>query len=467
MAVPKALRPVLGTRLKRDLKTDSLAVANRLKLQVVAELQSRIDAARQDHLGKPKNIIREAVEIARMAERTRGPYERAEIEACIRERAEDILGAEVGYRAVLDEDGQDDIEPVYDPKRKRLMEEFVAAANGMVLPLAAMHEDYLSRTKVKRRTKADDVRALRYLTTWCERERLPGTVQTVTRKVAVRFSDALSGLCGGLTEVTQNKYLNRLSRYWQYLLKRELVESNPFAALKVEVPSVPKSEQERSFTDSEVQRLLMGGAQIRLHDLMMIGALTGARLDAIVDMRVKDAADGLFTFKPQKKELDGRDIPIHPALQEIVDRRIAGKAPEDEFFPDWPPPRPGSDRERSFKASNAFTTYRRAVGVDETLPGKRRALTNFHSFRRWFCTRAERTGYSGDLVAAIVGHQRAGITLSRYSEGPEMDAARDCISLVTLPPLDGSPVKEQRSLRSRSRFLKVPTSAEGSTSPEV
>ncbi len=88
VAVPKALRPVLGTRLKRDLRTDSLAVANRLKLQVVAELQHRIDAARQDHLGRPNNVIREAVEIARTAGRARGPYEWAEIEACIRERAE-------------------------------------------------------------------------------------------------------------------------------------------------------------------------------------------------------------------------------------------------------------------------------------------------------------------------------------------------------------------------------------------
>ncbi len=141
----------------------------------------------------------------------------------------------------------------------------------------------------------------------------------------MRFHDDLGALCGGLTEVTQNKYLNRLSRYWTYLLKREVVEANPWAGLKVEVPSVPKSEQERAFTDAEVQRLLMGGAEDRVMDLMMIGALTGARLDAIVDLRVKDAADGIFTFKPQKKELEGRDVPIHPALREIVDRRIRAR----------------------------------------------------------------------------------------------------------------------------------------------
>ena len=35
---------------------------------------------------------------------------------------------------------------------------------------------------------------------------------------------------------------------------------------------------------------------------MMIAALTGARLEAIVDLRAGDCEAGLFTFKPQKKE---------------------------------------------------------------------------------------------------------------------------------------------------------------------
>ena len=69
VAVPKKLRSVLGTRLKQDLKTDSLAVANRLKLPVVAKLQARIDAAWHDYAGKPKAVMQEAIEIAGMADR--------------------------------------------------------------------------------------------------------------------------------------------------------------------------------------------------------------------------------------------------------------------------------------------------------------------------------------------------------------------------------------------------------------
>ena len=54
---------------------------------------------------------------------------------------------------------------------------------------------------------------------------------------------------------------------------------------------------------------------------------------------------------------------------------------------------------------------------------KRRALTNFHSFRRWFITKCERADVKEPLIAAIVGHKRSGITLGRYSEGSEVRAA--------------------------------------------
>ncbi len=74
---------------------------------------------------------------------------------------------------------------------------------------------------------------------------------------------------------------------------------------------------------------------------------------------------------------------------------------------------------------------------------------NFHSWRRWFITKMERAAVDGDLIAAIVGHKRSGLTLGRYSEGPEMEAAKVAIAKVLLPPLDGSPVREAQPLSRR------------------
>jgi integrase len=224
----------------------------------------------------------------------------------------------------------------------------------------------------------------------------------------------------GLGWATATKYLGRLRRYWAYLVKRTHADPNVFADLHLEKPSVAHDEEERVFTDTEMQRLLMGKPEDEgMMDVMLFAALSGTRLDAVIDLRVGECGDGWFTFKAQKKEKTPRDVPIHPNLRALVARRVKGRDPDDDFFPDWPAPMAeGSMRERSAYFSKRFTKYRRNLGIEDVVPGKRRSLVNFHSFRRWFSTKAERAGVDGDLLAAVVGHKRSGLTLGRYSEGP-------------------------------------------------
>lgn len=91
------------------------------------------------------------------------------------------------------------------------------------------------------------------------------------------------------------------------------------------------------------------------------------------------------------------------------------------------------------------------MGVDEQVPGQRRSLVNFHSFRRWFVTRMERAGVPVEMIAALVGHKRGSITLDVYSDGPKMRAARKAIARIRLPPLDGSAIKEEMGLKAPER----------------
>lgn len=51
--------------------------------------------------------------------------------------------------------------------------------------------------------------------------------------------------------------------------------------------TTPHNKKERSFTNEKVAKLLMGQATPHMRDLM-IAALTGARLDAFVDLKVSD-----------------------------------------------------------------------------------------------------------------------------------------------------------------------------------
>ncbi len=84
-------------------------------------------------------------------------------------------------------------------------------------------------------------------------------------------------------------------------------------------------------------------------------------------------------------------------------------------------------------AVKRFSRYTRRVAVAVVVPGKRRSLTNFHSFRRWFITKAEHAGQTSTTIASVVGHQRQGETFALYSAGPSLDQFKACVESVKLP----------------------------------
>jgi site-specific recombinase XerC len=432
LATPRPLHAALGTRLKRPLNTTSLATANALKWAVVAELRAIIE---RTAVGNPEadQPADEALAIAAHRAKIMDPEEREALDEEIARRADEMRGDPV--ETVADERGG----PLYlyDRDREARASTFADLAMGRATPLSHHHDTYLSHSQTKVRTQGDSKRAIAFLTEWCGRVGLPATLEAIDRKAALRFHDALPTLpAAPPSPVTLTKYTGRLNRYWAWLMHRELVGANPWTGIKFAAPKTPHDELERPFTDVEVRSLLQGPASPAMHDLMRIAALTGARLEAIVDLKAKDCADGVFVFKPQKKERGARAVPIHSHLTSIIARRL--KSPDvqrtGDLFPEYPPPKAStSHRERSFRASNEFTLYRRSVGVEERVEGKRRSLVNFHSWRRFFVTKAEQAGQPEHLIAVTVGHKRAGITLGRYSAGPLLEQVRAVVESVRLP----------------------------------
>lgn len=455
IGVPKPLRDQLGSHLSRSLQTSSKLAARALKRPVVAEFQKKIESAWEARGGRKRSILAEAVELRQILEATGKPGEDAyeDVAREVREREYEILRDHTtGSRVVDTVDGQADID-VVTPEGKALAETFRRVAHGTATPIALHHRVFIETLKVSERSALDEPRALNVLLDWLEAHQIPPYIENVTDKVAIDFMDAMPKFTG-LSWATNAKYFGRIRLYWKWLHRRRHAKFNPFSDLGIEKEKVEHDEQERAYTDGEVQRLFMGSPMEgdAMLDVMRVAALTGARLDPVIDLRVGECADGWFTFKPQKKEPSARDVPIHPDLQEMVARRIEGKRPNDPFFPEWPAPKAvTSTRPRSAYFSKRYTVYTKAIGVREELAGKRRSLVNFHSFRRWFITKMERAGVNGDISAAIVGHKRSGLTLGRYSEGPEMRQAIEAVAKVRLPPLDGSPVAEDRALTPRRR----------------
>lgn len=439
VAVPRNLHKALGkTALKRSLGTDSLVEANRMKWSVVAELKAEIEAARNPHKAPP---LAKDIELAlEMRERLRNqhsvksyglePLEEIEM------TAEGILGEPVDQ----DRDG----ELVYDAERERRAAQFRAIATGRQTPLVDALPKFHAQGQWNPRTRADSDRAVKYLADWCERNEIPQTIEAVTRRRAGEFIGSLidgtktDARTGPLTNKTANKYISCLSGYWGWMIKRGYLDENANAWERQHLPKQKTSEdeKERPFTGDEITRLMSGQPlQPYMKPLMMIAALTGARIGAIVALTVADTTDGCFRFLPQKKEKSSRLVPIHPDLVPVITLLMKDRKPSDDLFPECPRLPTDDVRERSMPAVKAFGRYREKVGVVDVVEGKRRGLVNFHSFRRWFITEAERAGIAPHIIAAVVGHNkgREGMTLSVYSGGPSIEQLRACVEAVKLP----------------------------------
>ena len=438
VAVPEKARAVIGkTKLRKPLNTDSLTLANRLKWPIITQFQRQIDLAMT-----PEDQTEKALYLAQQRQdviASGGDPEPEELE--IVDLIDEIAGPAIG----TDTDGL----PLHDPKRYEAALAFADVAYGRRTPLDASRERYLKQLKVAARTLADDERAFGYLIDWCKAEGVPAFRETFGQREAVRFHDAFENM-GNRHPRTLNKYMVRLSMYWKWMLKRGEVATNVWEGLTYAVEQETDETEERPFTEDEMKILLAGPAVQHMHDIMRIGALTGARLEVIASLTVGDCMGENIKFKAAKKEKKARLVPIHPDLVEIIERRTKGKPLDADMFPEWPPVmKEGSLRERSFKVSQHFTTYRRALGVIDPVEGKRRDRVNFHSFRRWFVTMAEQADQPESTIASVVGHVRNGITLGVYSAGPKLEQARRCVEAVQLPPVPEVQVKPYTPRRRR------------------
>jgi integrase len=94
---------------------------------------------------------------------------------------------------------------------------------------------------------------------------------------------------------------------------------------------------------------------------------------------------------------------------------------------------PKEGRQRSMAFSKRFGRCRQEVGVHEKRNGQRRSLVNFHSFRRWFITKAEHAGQPENIIRSVVGHKRPGVIFGTYSGGASLAQRRACVQSIALP----------------------------------
>lgn len=302
---------------------------------------------------------------------------------------------------------------------------------GITTPLDEHLDAWIEDEKFNGKVALLHRSAFKQLAVWLDAKNVRTTLQAVTPHLVWEFIE--KELKPGSAIATVNRKLSTYRTHWRWLKRRHRIEVNPWLDTNQKIirKSHIRNEDEgkRAFTDDEVRALLSGVAPGVLPDLMRIAALTGARIDAICQLRVRDCANKTFTFKRAKKEPHDRTIPQHSDLKKVVARRTKGKSPDHYLFDELPAAT--STRPRSASASQAFTRYRRSLSIGA--PEGDASDVDFHSWRRWFTTKAEQASQPPHIIDFVTGHKRPGETLGRYSKGPSLEQMRACVEAIKLP----------------------------------
>ncbi len=428
--VPERLRKAVGkAHLKHPLHTDSLAVANREKFRVVAMLKDellKVEAElRRKAKEAPDPLADEAMQWREAVQKSEEDpsfyaYEDDEgnlIEdghsltlSLVRDRAEEIAVKEGVVRA----------------------KDFHDVAVGQATPITRLIDKWLAERPMKPRQQVVYRRAVEKFSGWLAAQRLPASIEAVTRKVAGRYVTDVFVETGAHPK-TANKDISCLSSLWKWAERKGFVEENIWRGQSLAKPEPDKDTQKRPYTDAEMKKLFGGEPGELLSDFMHIAALSGMRVDEIARLNAENIMDDCFDITVAKTKAGIRMVPIHSSLKDIIARRVEGKEAKDPLFPELPVPKKGSAVERSQKVVKTFTAYRRKLELDDVPEGARQSRVDFHSFRRWFITKAEQAEQPPHFIEALVGHKRTGMTLGRYSAGPLKEQFRAVVEAVKLP----------------------------------
>jgi integrase len=421
-AIPRPLHKVMGKRrFILSLQTGDHATALSRRYGVLAAMERQIAAAREPTRLHADDRMQEALRWRQGASTGwRGIIDdpnparhRAEALSVIQDISETIAEGDL-----FDDTGG---RPPIDPKAEAAGRLFYNVATGAATPLDLFLDKWLAeggkRGPLKARTANQYRSDCRVIFVWLQAHGA-ATLEAISPALVGEYVTGL--LAAGDQRRSINRRLVAIMSYWRWLQRRGHVprDRNPWSGQSV---APPKGKTKREFTDDELRALLAGPAPLALADAMRTLALTGLRVSELANLTTADCIDGWFVIREGKTDAAARRIPIHRDLAPMITRRTAGRIANEHVF--GPPgARPGQ------QMSTLFIKYRRKLGIGGEAG---RALTDLHSLRRWFATKA-RARNDLAVVQSIMGHTPGNITDSTYASVGD-DARIACVNSVGLP----------------------------------
>lgn len=252
------------------------------------------------------------------------------------------------------------------------------------------------------------------------------TIEKVTKQEVRKWTDEL--LAQGSSIGTVNRLLISARNYWKYLQKIDVasLDSEPLN-LKGLIPTVKKKNKKGyiPFEPSAVVRLwnaaLAKGEQ-ELADLIYLGAYTGARIEEICALQLKDVTDSSFNIIESKTNAGIREVPIHSQLTAIV-KRLKDNSKDGYLLTGLTFNKYG---DRSNNLGKKFGKLKTQLGFSSR-------LEVFHSIRKTLVTQLENAGVSEGVTADIVGHEKKTMTYGLYSGGNSLAIKKEAIEKIQYP----------------------------------
>lgn len=411
--VPPELRPYMpeghrGTRHRVQLKTPDLSIALRMRPKLDARFAEMVEQARKLRTGED-DPLRWTIDTA---------LELRELEAD-------------GY-PLPDEVHQGALRMAPAALRPVFREVLVTG----VAPIAIDQHlaEWLDRTKhLHPKTLLERRITIQNLKEWATLRGI-GDARKVTREDAKAFIKTHEDKAAS----TINKVLQAVRGYWTFLTDEGVtVDPAIWNGLTVKKSRQDElSDRERPFTQDELKLLFNGSPSTRLRDCMTIALLTGMRLAEIGDLRVEhvDLKNQTIAVPGTKTASASRTIPLHPALVSLMSTRVATKDKRDYIIHELVDRERQYGRKRSGALTMEFMRYRESVGVDDTREGKRRALVNFHSFRRTGTRYMREASVADAVIDSFFGWKDQGSMRVRYSVNTDlMKQMRAAVKKLKMP----------------------------------
>ena len=233
--------------------------------------------------------------------------------------------------------------------------------------------------------------------------------------------------CTTLTPQTQARILKQMQQFLDWCVGEGELGNNPWEALKVK--EKPEVHPHGMLSDAQVSILLNAKDRV-LHNALLFGLLTGMRSGEICGLMAEDitAKGNLGRFiqiRPNavrllKSKAAEREVPLHGVLEGLLDTAL---------------PKSG----RLFPQLSVDRIVKRYAYLRRRHPELRGTV--FHSTRKWFITQCERTGVPEHYTATLVGHHSARsankLTYALYSAGISDAQKREIVDGVRLPVSEG------------------------------